>query len=55
MLVFFYVVFVRKFWSKIPEEASESFLPKVVFPKLFRSKVFDFNEFPVRGGRGYFF
>ena len=31
--------------SEIPEKGSESFSSDVVFPKLFRSKVFDFNAF----------
>ena len=29
--------------SEIPEKASGSLLSEVVFPKLFRPKVFDFN------------
>ena len=35
--------FSESFLSEIPEKASESFLSEVVFPKLFRPKVFDFN------------
>ena len=44
------------FLPEIPEKASESFLSKVVFRKVFRPKVFDFNvarkQIPCAGKRG---
>ena len=41
--VFWYRFCSKVFVFEIPEKASESFLPEVVFPKLLRSKVLDFN------------
>ena len=34
----------ESFLSEIPEKVSESVLSEIVSPKLFRPKVFDFNE-----------
>ena len=39
----------KVFLSEILEKASESFLSEVVFPKVFRPKVFDVNVFPNLG------
>ena len=43
MMMILVSCFSESFLSEIPEKASESFLSEVVFPKLFRPKVFDFN------------
>ena len=41
--LYFGIVFVWMFLSKIFEKLSEIFLSKVIFPNLFHSKVFYFN------------
>ena len=43
MLVSLFRVCPAVVLSEIPEKESEIFLSEVVFPKLFRPKVFDFN------------